>query len=127
MSEVQQLRDRVAELERVLGMTAAVPLRRLLQPPNRMWLNDLEPLCGMLLSRECVNRAAAFIVLYGARPDSQQPEDDKIIDILICRLRKVLEPYDVKVQTLWGRGYFISKEDKAKLNAVLERKRAELT
>ncbi|YBV98388.1 helix-turn-helix domain-containing protein [Phyllobacteriaceae bacterium JZ32] len=29
----------------------------------------------------------------------------KIIDVFICKLRKKLRPLDIKIETIWGRGY----------------------
>lgn len=123
MNELEQLRDRVAELERIIGLNEAIPLGKLLRPSGQ-WIGACEPMAGILLSREFVGRETAFIALYGGRPEQDQP-DIKIIDIIICRLRQALQPYQITVNTAWGRGYYMTAVNKAALRQLVARLRAE--
>lgn len=41
--------------------------------------------------------------LYLLRPDD--PPDEKIIDVLICKIRHKLEGMNFNIETAWGRGY----------------------
>lgn len=43
-------------------------------------------------------------------PLSLEQTDPKIVDVVICNLRKKLRPFGLEIKTLWGWGYFISKE-----------------
>lgn len=122
MGELQQLRDRVAELEALIGVDRDLPLRELLRPAY--WHRDCEPMCGMLLKQEFVGRERAFIALYGGRTETDQP-DIKIIDIVVCRLRQALRPYQVAIATSWGRGYYMTADNKRRLRALLDRLKAE--
>lgn len=46
--------------------------------------------------------------------------DIKILDVLICRLRKKLEARDIIVETIWGVGYRLSEKDKWKVLHALD-------
>jgi hypothetical protein len=52
------------------------------------------------------------------RPD-REPTDQKIVDVLICNLRKKLPP-GVKVDTLWGRGYGMTPTSRATMIEALD-------
>ena len=39
----------------------------------------------------------------------------KSIDVYICRMRKTLEPFEIKINTLWGYGYQIAMRDRRKV------------
>ena len=41
--------------------------------------------------------------IYSLKPND--PPEIKIIDVLICRIRKKLKPLGVQIQSAWGRGY----------------------
>lgn len=120
-AEVEHMRDRIAELEAVLGIKPAQPIAALLRPrfKGSYYLAALEPLLGMLLARELVSREAAYVGIYGARPEADQP-DPGIIPVLLVRLRFGLKPYGITIQNVHGRGWFLSLADKAKLRALLE-------
>lgn len=36
----------------------------------------------------------------------------KLIDVMICHLRKKLKPHGVKIETVWGSGYSISRQQR---------------
>lgn len=43
------------------------------------------------------------------RPDKQEATDPKMVDVIICKLRKKLKTVDptIVVQTSWGHGYYL--------------------
>lgn len=55
------------------------------------------------------------------RPDNSDATDPKIVDVMICKLRKKLRKVDpaVVIETNWGRGYFISPAVKTKIYEIL--------
>jgi DNA-binding response OmpR family regulator len=116
MTAVQQLQDRIAELEELVGLHERIP----------WWVaTKLTPigaeLLSLLLKREAISRETAHVALYGARPDAEQP-DIKIIDAYVCKLRAALRPYGVEIGCVFGRGlYFMTAAEKAKLRALIER------
>jgi hypothetical protein len=54
------------------------------------------------------------------RPDNPEETDPKMVDVVICLLRKRLKPYNIVVSTSWGDGYYLKAEDRKKANALIE-------
>jgi DNA-binding response OmpR family regulator len=117
MSEIQALRDRIEQLEGVLGVDRSTAGR----------IRDalgVEPLhaqiLGMLISRDFVTRDGLYTVLYQGRPECEWPED-KILDVQICKLRAHLKRRDIDlpIQTKWGEGWSMTREAKAWLRAII--------
>lgn len=48
------------------------------------------------------------------RPNAQETTDPKMVDVMICKLRKKLREYDdtIKIETAWGKGYYIEPDIK---------------
>lgn len=116
MTELIRLRDRVEELERVLGVDRNLTSR----------LRDafgiepgMAPVLGMLLKRNFVSHDSLYTVLFAGRPECDWPEP-KLMDVQICKLRRVLKRHGISIKTRWGEGWLMSSEDKAKVRAVLD-------
>lgn len=60
-----------------------------------------------------MNRTQAMIALYGASPAN--PPGEKIVEVIICRIRKVLQPFGISVITLRSEGYYMTAEAKSKV------------
>jgi hypothetical protein len=59
---------------------------------------------------DAVTRDSLMTLLYGDRLDD--PPEDKIIDVWICRLRAKLDPTPYAIRTHWGDGYrFLEHKD----------------
>lgn len=114
--ENDALRERVAFLERALGMTIETPLSFDLTATEGK-------IFGLLLKREFVNRSAAMDVLYGSRPNGDEA-DIKIIDVLICKCRSKLKPFGVAIESKWGQGYFMTPSSKSKARSFFSDKQA---
>ncbi len=52
------------------------------------------------------------------RPDKPEPTDKKIVDVIICKLRKKL-PTGVEIVTLWGRGYYIDEAGRRRAKEII--------
>lgn len=116
MSEVQRLRDRVAELEELIGVSGNLVHRM----QDHLRLTPIEAqVLGYLMRRSTAGREAMYLAIYGGLPERSQP-DIKGLDVHVCRVRAVLKDHDVNVQTLWGVGWFMDRADKAKLKQMLE-------
>ena len=111
-SVLQALRDRVDELEELVGVRQrdewALPLSAM-----------QEKLVGLLRKSAVVNKERAYVAMYGARPECDQPVDFKIIDTMICNIRKKLAPYEIEISTKWGQGYYLSEESRTRLDAFV--------
>ncbi len=74
-------------------------------------------LLSILVAGRIKSKSAIHELLYFERVN---PPDIKIIDIYLCKLRKKLRPYSITISTLWGEGYFFSKDMIAKIFAHLK-------
>jgi len=72
---------------------------------------------GHLMKREIVSRQTLHALLYGEGAENS----DNAIDVYISMVRNALKPFGVIVVTHWKTGWTISKDDKAKVEAVLPR------
>ncbi|HEX5509850.1 MAG TPA: helix-turn-helix domain-containing protein [Pseudolabrys sp.] len=113
---VQRLRDRIDELEAVLGTERSM-VSRLRQA---FGLNRRQAqILGTLLARDMVTRPALYAVLYGDSPDDKWP-DDKVLDSHTCCLRRALRNKGVSIRTHWGEGWSIAPADKARIRVMLD-------
>lgn len=107
--ELQRLRDRIIELEDVMGWD--------LRPALSFCL-DLQPqecaVLAMLCKREMCKKEQIFIMLYSQKNVDERPEP-KIVDVLVSRIRKKLDPLGIEIKTLWGEGLAMEKPSRLKL------------
>ncbi len=106
----------IAELEELVGLHERIPwwVTARITPTQ-------ERLLSLLLKREFVSTDTAFVAIYGGLPECDQPDSTKIIDVMICHVRRALRAYGIEIKNVFGSGgYFITKGDKAKLRALIE-------
>lgn len=107
--------DRIIELETLLGLPPVS-----VRPPGILpvpW-----KIAGILVARKGImTRDYATNVLYGSKPENEQPDSLTIIDAHICRLRCGLKAYDIKIQTQSPDGYYLLPEDREKLLTLIKR------
>jgi ribosome biogenesis SPOUT family RNA methylase Rps3 len=117
MSELQRLRDRVEELEQILGMDEDdVSLIRqvtgLAHTPATMV--SILYRRRVILTKETLHQA-----IYGGMAECDQPQV-RVLDSLIHQARKALRPYDVNIHTVYGGGGFSMDElSRARFKALL--------
>src|ERR1035437_4258310 len=99
MSELQRLRDRIEQLESLLGLDRNIAGR--LRDAFMITRAQAETLCFML-RRNFVSHEALYITLYGARPDCDQP-DPRIMDVQVHHLRTALRKHGIALKTRWAR------------------------
>jgi DNA-binding winged helix-turn-helix (wHTH) protein len=106
--ETARLRDRVEELERLLGMRPVLP---------RMWgLTGREAdVLGILLRRQVMTHAQLFEAIWGGDSDCSV----KIVEVMVCKLRAKLRPHGIAIRTEHGVGYFVPSDSKAKARAQI--------
>jgi hypothetical protein len=115
-NELQLLRDRVEELEELLGMGPSVNAKIVALGFTRAEASVL----GLLLKREgCVSRDFLWTALYGSRAEGDQPHD-RLVDVWIMKCRRKLKRFKVEIVTVWGSGWLISKDDKSRLREQIE-------
>lgn len=54
------------------------------------------------------------------RPDNPEETDPKMVDVVICLLRKRLKPFNITISTCWGDGYYLKAADRKKANDMIE-------
>jgi len=54
-----------------------------------------------------------------SRPDNPEPTDPKIVDVVICKLRKRLREFKVEIKTIWGHGYYMDDASRAQARIVM--------
>ena len=116
LGETEELRNRLEELQELLGV-GNDDVSRLLT------VLDATPqqceMVGFMLRRAVATRTAMHTVLFGCRPDCDQPEI-KLIDVQMVKVRSALKKIGIDVRTEWGSGgWAITKADKAKLRELM--------
>lgn len=107
MSELQRLRDRVAELEALLGASEEDTVRL-----RALGLTKTSSLVlGIILKRPVASREAIYVAIYGARPDCDQPLIDTL-DVYATRIRQILRGINVELKTAHNIGWYIKPEEK---------------
>ena len=123
--EVLDLRDRVADqAERIAELEEAVRQRDeafapAIMFPAAMRLTEHEAvvLAALWTSRTpCVRRAALATRLWPDAPET----DPHGVDVLVCRMRRKLEPFTITVATLFQQGYALTRAGREKLGAILD-------
>lgn len=82
----------------------------------------------VLIKRREVTRKMLHAVIESRRPHPKVETEPKIVDVVICKLRKKLEPLGLRIETVWSCGYFMSEEHRktamAMLNSFLDQPNA---
>jgi hypothetical protein len=55
------------------------------------------------------------------KPNSYDDTDPKMVDVVICHLRKKLTKHEVTIKTLWGSGYFLDEEQRKNILGRVEK------
>lgn len=64
---------------------------------------------SVLLKRSEVTKTQLHLVVEQNRPSEGREETDiKMVDVIICHLRKKLSRHGIKIETIWGIGYLVS-------------------
>jgi hypothetical protein len=48
--------------------------------------------------------------LRRSRPNTSEPTDPKMVDVIICKMRTKFRPYKIQIKTLWGSGYYLADD-----------------
>ena len=107
MSELQRLRNRVEELELILGMGQDdVSLIRQVTGLTQMPATLVSILYRrrVTLTKETLHQA-----MYGGMAECDQPQV-RVLDSLIHQARKALRPFSVEISTVYGGGGFSMDE-----------------
>lgn len=110
-------RERCRELEQVIGYDSG-PVGAIRRAFPELTV-DVATILSMLLKRGFMDRRGIYAVMYSGRPECDMPTEN-VLDVQISNLRRGLEVIGVEVQNTFGNGWFIAKQDKAKIRALIE-------
>lgn len=112
MKTLREALDRIEELEGILGLKY--------QLPNKLRLTEIQTrLVGILVNRPIIDRDSIYSLLYGHLPVSQQPKEDKIVEVHITQTRKKLARHGFKILNMWGVGYYLEDGSREELRRIM--------
>lgn len=124
--EIQELRQRVDELQEELRI-----LQDDLDPPDNPFIGKFGITGQMAAVLQAIYKSgfvryshldavtARYQRLYVSRHCDQE-HMTKRTNTVVCKLRKILDPFGVTIETVRYTGYRISKENKAKLTQIFK-------
>ena len=119
MDEVVELRHEVQALRDALeAMRSALESEPGLKLIQIAYLTHTERLVlGILIRRRRVTKEQLMTALYCHRPDNEPCA--KIIDVMICKIRKKLKPHGIEIKTIWYEGYEIPLGSIERIKAMI--------
>jgi DNA-binding response OmpR family regulator len=67
----------------------------------------------LLLKRDEVTKEQLHHVIETTRGIGKVPTEIKMVDVMICKLRKKLkDPHDITIKTMWGLGYYMEHPER---------------
>lgn len=76
---------------------------------------------GLLLRRPEVTKDQLHQAIERDRSGGKEPTSAKLVDVLVCILRRKLKPYGFTVKTMWGHGYFMEQRERTRAIAELHK------
>ena len=110
--EVEALRDALEAMRGALASDAGVKIIEL----AKLTYNE-RMLLGLLMRRHRATKDQMMTMLYADRPDEEP--DSKILDVMICKMRKKLRPHGVEIRTILGAGYELPSTSREKIKALM--------
>lgn len=87
---------------------------------NRFKMTKLQAVVFLtLLRRHEVTKAQLHNAIEQNRPENSDPTDQKMVDVVICHIRRKLKPDNVDIKTIWGVGYSIGQHHRTHLINII--------
>lgn len=102
-ARIDQLAERVRQLEDELMPPLCLPIEWALTSTEAR-------LFAHLTTREIATKQSLMVALYSDRYDANV--DPKIVDVFICKIRKKLSPFGIRIETIWAQGYRLHDRQK---------------
>lgn len=109
-AENDALRERIWQLEELMGYHWSAPTEFHLTGKE-------EAILGCLMAKPLATKEMLYHTLYALH---EEPPEQKIIDVFICKLRPKLRPWKIEIETVWGRGYSLNTDAKQRIRAMVE-------
>lgn len=111
-AENEALQDRVTYLMDALGSTLAMRF------PSAWALTGSERVVlAVLVKRDVASRDAIMAALYSDQFGDEP--DVAICNVFVCKLRKKLRPLGIEIKSVWGLGWRIEPEAKARIRELM--------
>jgi hypothetical protein len=106
---ISELKGRIHDLEDLLGAQWISPMvLGLTRTEDRV--------LGVLVnSKRCMGQAAIYELIYS---DKLDPPEPSILNVLIHKVRRKLEPHDIVIENRWGFGYQLRDGDREKIDLL---------
>lgn len=76
---------------------------------------------AVMLKRNEITKSQIHQILEQNRPtEGREATDPKLVDVVICHLRKKLKPHNIVIETIWGTGYLIPPKGRELAVRLLE-------
>jgi hypothetical protein len=76
-------------------------------------------LLAVMLNKTEVTKDMLHQVIEGRRSNLKDETDPKMVDVVVCHLRKRLRPFNVTIHTLWARGYFMEPAERKRVHDMI--------
>jgi hypothetical protein len=73
-----------------------------------------------LLRRPEITKDQVHTAIEATRSPNSDPTDQKMIDVVICHIRKKIKDFNIELHTVWGQGYSLSHIERDKALALFE-------
>ncbi len=77
-----------------------------------------EQLFKLLITRPQWTREALCNAIYINEPDEDMP-DLRMIDVLVCKIRRKLKPFEIEIKTYWGKGFGMSEAMRQRAQRII--------
>ena len=111
--ENEELKEKVIQLKEELGLSKGLDLAIYGLTSQEM------KLLNILVARKFVSKEAGFCAVR-LNLDYDYWGGTSLLDVVICKVRKKLKPYNIKIETIWGRGLCMSLVDRAAVRKAIE-------
>jgi len=74
---------------------------------------------ALMLKRDEVTKEQLHTVIEQNRDPGKDPTEIKMVDVMICKLRKKLKTHELEVKTMWGLGYYMPRSARERATALL--------
>ncbi len=101
---IEELRDRVEELEGLLGLHVSIPDPYGLTPMEKKYV-------GILLRRNIASREMFLTAIYGGLSERTSHN----VGVHIKSIRRKLAPWGLTIRNRWGEGYYLDAEARTAL------------
>jgi len=77
-------------------------------------------LFAVLIKRTEVIKNTLHQVIEGRRKPNKEDTDPKMVDVVVCHLRKRLVPFGIEIETQWASGYYMTPDMRKKATLLLD-------